>query len=57
MSVFAYRYEGCLLDEGVFREAVEKGLSSSEFINLVDSLCLELKRRLQLSEAVTKPAG
>ena len=51
------RYSGVLLEEGKLRAAVEAGLASGEFVELVTALCSELKRLNKMQETVTKPSG
>ena len=51
------RYAGDLLEEGRLRAAVEGGLESAAFVELVAALCRELKRLNNMQETVNKPAG
>ena len=53
----SFRYVGPLSKEVVFQSAIENGLDSTEFINLVNMLCSELKTHLSLNESVTCPTG
>lgn len=51
------RYAGALLEDGKMKTAIEEGLASAAFVELVTALCSELKRLNQMQETVTKPAG
>lgn len=48
---------GPLLEEGKLREAVEGGLHSQMYVELVGSLCEELKSLNHMQESVSRPAG
>ena len=39
------------------KAAIEEGLASVAFVELVVTVCSELKRRNQMQETVNKPAG
>ena len=54
---FSFSYKGPLLEEGVLRSTVEKGLHSDVFIDTTIAICSELKQLLSLQEAVSKPQG
>ena len=45
------------MEGGKLKTAIEAGLQSAMFIDLVTFLCSELKRLNQMQETVTKPAG
>lgn len=52
-----FSYSGALLEDGKLQEAVEAGLRSTMFVDLVSSLCSELKKLNQMQENVSKPSG
>ena len=54
---FSFSYKGPLLEEGVLRSTLEKGLHSDVFIDTIIAICSELKQLLSLQEAVSKPQG
>ncbi len=45
------------MEEGALKQAVEKGMASSEYTSLLTTLCSELKTSLGLREGVTPPRG
>ena len=53
----SFRYVGPLSEKVAIQSAIESGLDSTEFINLVNMLCSELKTHLSLNESVTCPTG
>ncbi|CAI8028392.1 Protein FAM98A [Geodia barretti] len=50
-------YTGALVEEGKMKAAIEEGLASAAFVELVVTVCSELKKRNQMQETVNKPAG
>ena len=57
MCVCSCRCSGTLLEDGKLLAAVEAGLQSAMYVDLVVSVCSELKRLNQMQESVSKPAG
>ena len=57
MCVCSCRCSGSLLEDGKLLAAVEAGLQSAMYVDLVVSVCSELKRLNQMQESVSKPAG
>ena len=55
--IFSFSYKGPLLEEGILRSTLEKGLDSDVFIDTVITICSELKQLYSLQEAVSKPQG
>ncbi len=53
----SHRYAGPLLEDGALPSAVKGGLGSLPYVDLVISLCTELKSLLDTQETVTRPAG
>ena len=51
------RYKGSLNEATCLQSAIDGGLSSHEFINLVDLLCTELRILLNMEESVTRASG
>ena len=45
------------MEDGKLQEAIEAGLSSAMFVDLLISLCSELKRLNKMQETVARPAG
>lgn len=56
-SVSFFSYKGPLLEDGVLRSTLEKGLHSDVFIDTVITICSELKDLYSLQEAVSRPQG
>ena len=52
-----FSYDGPLMEEGGLKSCIKKGLDSDVFIELVTSVCSELKQLCSLQEAVSKPQG
>ena len=57
MKVLFCSYTGALVEEGKMKAAIEEGLASAAFVELVVTVCSELKKRDQMQETVNKPAG
>ena len=57
MKVLFFSYTGALVEEGKMKAAIEEGLASAAFVELVVTVCSELKKRNQMQETVNKPAG
>ena len=51
------RYDGPLNEKEQLKGAIDKGLASQQFVNVVDMLCAELKVLMQMEEFVTCPNG
>ena len=54
---FLVRYNGTLSDKVELKSAIDKGLGSNAFINVIDLVCAEMKVLMELDESVTCPSG